>query len=286
MGNRRISSDLKDCALELWTVGWDIEDVCFAFRVSPRSLYRWRDIFEEFGQVTKPPSPLRGRDRIVSLAALTAIREVYFKDATVMLDELAWHLAIHHDIAISISALQATLVRAGLTRKVLQKTASERDEVQREEYRGCIRDPAKFSGTGMEFVAVDESSKDERTLSRGYGRSPLGQRAESSEDFVRADRYTLTAAMSTEGYIATRIILGSMDAYEFFDFIVEDVVSRVHSSPLFLRLPLPKLPQMKPYPDVQSVLILDNCRIHHTDLLKEVLNEHGESSRVVSHYSP
>lgn len=32
---------------------------------------------------------------------------------------------------------------------------------------------------------------------------------------------------------------------------------------------------MKPYPDAQSVLVLDNCRIHHTDLLEEVLNENG-----------
>ncbi|KAJ7733341.1 hypothetical protein B0H16DRAFT_1328220 [Mycena metata] len=243
MGNRRISSDLKDCALHLWSTGWTTEDICYAFRVSPRSLYRWRAIFEEFGQVTKPPSVLRGRDRIVSLAVLTAIREVFFHDPTVMLDELAWHLAIHHDVVISTSALQATLVRAGLTSKVLQKVACERDEAQRQD-------------------------KDDRTTSRNYGRSPLGQRAESSEPFVRADRFTLTAAltsgkiqmtMALDGYIATRIVLGSMDAYQFFDFIVEDV-----------------LPQMKPYPDVQSVLILDNCRIHHTELLREVLNEHGE----------
>lgn len=33
---------------------------------------------------------------------------------------------------------------------------------------------------------------------------------------------------------------------------------------------------MKPYPDTQSVLVMDNCRIHHTDLLQEVLNENGE----------
>jgi hypothetical protein len=30
--------------------------------------------------------------------------------------------------------------------------------------------------------------------------------------------------MSTRGYIAMRIVEGSMDAYQFFDFIVEDVV--------------------------------------------------------------
>ncbi|KAJ7927222.1 hypothetical protein B0H13DRAFT_2312828 [Mycena leptocephala] len=146
MGNHRISPDL-----ELWNLGWDAEDICFVFHVSPRILYRWRDIFDEFGSVTKPPSPLRGRDRLVGLAALTSVMEVYFQDSTIMLTELMWHLAINHDIAISQSALGATLQRVGLTRKVLQKTASERDEEAREDYRTLIKDPEHFSGTGMEF---------------------------------------------------------------------------------------------------------------------------------------
>ncbi|KAK6969656.1 DDE-3 domain-containing protein [Favolaschia claudopus] len=224
MVNRHISSDLKERALALWEAGWSREDICYAFHVSPRSLYRWRSIFEEFGKVTKPPSPFRGRERIIGLGVLNAAKEVYFHDSSVML-----HLAIHYDIAISISALQATLARAGLTRKVLQTIAVERDEAQRTECRGCILDPTSFSGTGMEFLAVDESSKDERTLARHHGRAPVGQPAIYPHQFVRDDRYTLTAAMrSTQGYIATRIVEGSMDAYQFFDFIVEDVV-RKHS---------------------------------------------------------
>ncbi|KAJ7130539.1 hypothetical protein C8R44DRAFT_583487, partial [Mycena epipterygia] len=197
MGNRRISPDLKERALELWNLGWDAEDICFIFHVSPHSLHRWRDVFDEFGAVMKPPSPLRGRDCIVRLAVLTSMAEVYFHNSTIMLTELMWHLAITHDIAISQSALGATLQRVGLTHKVLQKTASERDEEAREDYRTLIKDPEHFSGTGMEFVT----------------------------------HYTLTAAMSTQGYIATHIIVGAMDAHEFLDFIVEDV-----------------LPQMNPYP--------------------------------------
>lgn len=195
-----------------------------------------------------------------------------------MLDELMWHLAIHHDVVISRSALQATLVRTGLTRKVLQRIARERDEVGRTDYRTCIRNPNYFSGTGIEFVTVDESSKDERTLARHRGRAPVGQRAEYTTDFIRGDRYTLTAAMSTQGYIATRIVLGSMDAFDFFDFIVEDVVSPttvLHIYPNLHSFTV-QLPLMNPYPDSQSVLVLDNCRIHHTDLLKEVLNESGK----------
>ena len=30
---------------------------------------------------------------------------------------------------------------------------------------------------------------------------------------------------------------------------------------------------MKPFPDAHSVLIMDNCCIHHTDTLQDVLND-------------
>jgi hypothetical protein len=141
-----------------------------------------------------------------------------------MLDELVWYLAIHHDITISQSALQATLVWAGLTCKMLQKIAKEWNKASRDNFRGCIQDPDTFSGTGMEFVTVNELSKDERSLACHHGCLPIGQPAIYSHQFVCDDRYTLTAAMSTRGYIATHIVEGSMDTFNFFDFIVEDVV--------------------------------------------------------------
>ena len=74
-------------------------------------------------------------------------------------------------------------------------------------------------------MVVDESSKNEHTLTRRYGRAPIGQDAILTAPFVRGDRYSLVAAMSKTGYLASRVVPGSLDSYEFFDFIVEEVVS-------------------------------------------------------------
>ncbi|THU93491.1 hypothetical protein K435DRAFT_613236, partial [Dendrothele bispora CBS 962.96] len=223
MVNRRISSDLKEAALRMWEHGWEMPDICAALVVSPRSMYRWRALFDELGSVTKPPSVLRGRPRIIGMLALQACRDIYACNSDTYLDELQWYLGIEHDIAISRSSLHENLEKAGLTRKILHKIAIERDEQRRADFRQGITNPQYFSDV-----------------------------------FVRGTRYSLVAAMSTKGYIATRVIKGSYDAAEFFSFIVDDVV-----------------PHMNAWPNDQSVLIMDNCRIHHNETLKETLNAEG-----------
>ena len=179
-------------------------------------------LFEEFGSTTAPLPPIRGHPRIIGMIMMNTIREVYAWNSDVYLNELQWHLAIFHDIVISISALQETLERASLTCKVLWKIAIERDEVQRAEFFHSICHG--FSGTGDEFVVVDESSKNEHMLTWRYGCAPIGQDATLMAPFVRSNCYSLIAAMSKTGYLAFRVVPGSLDLYEFFDFIVEEVV--------------------------------------------------------------
>ncbi|TFK64995.1 hypothetical protein BDN72DRAFT_739684, partial [Pluteus cervinus] len=67
-------------------------------------------------------------------------------------------------------------------------------------------------------------------------------------------RYSLVAALSVDGYVGARVVSGSVDGEEFFDFIVTEV-----------------LPKMNHYPGKNSVLILDNCAIHKTEALQEVV---------------
>ncbi|KAF8165966.1 hypothetical protein B0H34DRAFT_621248, partial [Crassisporium funariophilum] len=114
-GNHRISPDLKECALRLWELGYDKEFITESLCISKTSMYCWRNIFDEFESVQRPPSAILGRPRIIIRAVLSAIKEVYKNKAEVYLDELTWWLTIHHDIAISRSALQKNLQDAGLT---------------------------------------------------------------------------------------------------------------------------------------------------------------------------
>ena len=167
MGYCKISSDMKECSLHLWQAGWSTDDICSAFCISTASLYRWRRILDTYGSVECPPGPLHGRPRLIGLFAMTAIKEIYSRHPDLYLDELQWFLAIHHDLAISKSALQENLKSASLTCKVLLTIAAECDEAQRQAFLHSIRHD--FLGTADEFVTVNESSKNEHTYNQRYG---------------------------------------------------------------------------------------------------------------------
>jgi hypothetical protein len=153
---------------------------------------------------------------------LTAVRTIYEQEPDIFLDEMCTYLAIEHNLIVSSSTLSRNLIKAGLTRKRLHKLAIERDEELWDEFKEALR--TDFSGDGSEFMCLDETSKNEHTYGRRFGRAMSGEQAELKDVFVCGDRYSLVAAITTEGYIASRVVPGSFDAFEFYDFVAEDVV--------------------------------------------------------------
>ncbi|KAK0455365.1 uncharacterized protein EV420DRAFT_1272671 [Desarmillaria tabescens] len=237
MPYRYISPDLKECTLRLWELGWTKELIVESLAISQASLYRWNDIFLEYGNVAHPPESYnpRGCHRILTRSILTAIKDVYRAEADTYLDELCWWLAVEHDIVISTSALQENLREAGLTWKLLHKIAHEQDEALQMEFRATDHDTAYWYGYAMQ-----------------------GEHADFVDNFVCGDQYSLVTALALDGYIAHRVIPGSFDFMKFFDFVTEDVVT-----------------QMKSFPQPRSILILNNCRIHHNEALIDLVNGAG-----------
>ncbi|KAG2752908.1 hypothetical protein P692DRAFT_20829810 [Suillus brevipes Sb2] len=137
MVNRRISQDVKEHALTLWDHGWEVEDICEVLGVSRASCFRWRHMFDELGTVARPPSPLVGRTRIITRALMTAIEDLFTEESDLFLDEICTWL--EHGITISSSSLSRSLKQAGLSRKMLQKIARERDDARREEFKDGLR---------------------------------------------------------------------------------------------------------------------------------------------------
>ena len=106
----------------------------------------------------------------------------------------------------------------------LQKAALERNELVRAHYLATIGDHY----TRNQLIFLDESAKDERSLSRLYGYSPRNTPAQKKVVFVREKRYTILPAITMEGFVTVDIFEGSYDKKKFVDFVLGQVVSNTY----------------------------------------------------------
>ena len=85
--------------------------------------------------------------------------------------------------------------------------------------------PYSLRDNADQLIFIDESSKDERTLTRLYGYSSINTRAKKSVVFIRGKRYTILPALSLEGFIAVDIMEGSCDKGRFQTFVLTQLVN-------------------------------------------------------------
>lgn len=75
---------------------------------------------------------------------------------------------------------------------------------------------------------MDETGKDDRTPSRNYGYSLVGKRAMLKTIYVRGKRFTVEAALGIQGILAYRIQENAMNSTDFYEFIINDLVSYIY----------------------------------------------------------
>ena len=132
----------------------------------------------------------------------------------------------------------------------------------------------KFVWDPEMLMFTDESAKDERTSFRRYGWSLLGTQCVSRVVFVRGVRYSILPILTLDGLITWDIIEGPITAERFVRFIREMVVSCTCLQCKIETEACPnQLPFTNPYPGPRSVLVLDNCSIHHSEELQKLVED-------------
>ncbi|GES76488.1 homeodomain-like protein [Rhizophagus clarus] len=170
------------------------------------------------------------------------------------LDEIVKEMIKKTNKEVSILTLWRSLKFCDITRKKIEKVAKERSELLRADFIYTI---------GIEFqprqlIFLNESSKDDRTLSRNYGYSFSNQSAVKKVVFLQSTRYTILPALIIDGFIACDIIKGSYSKARFRTFILSQV-----------------LPLMTPFPKKNSVLVMDNAKIHYDEELIKLIKRIG-----------
>ena len=120
-------------------------------------------------------------------------------------------------------------------------------------------------------IFIDESGSDNRDTLRKYGYSIRGKPPRSLKLLVRGERVSVIAAMSNDGVETLRIVRGTVDGDTFLEFVERDL-----------------LPVLQPFNGVNpnSVVIMDNCSVHHVANVKSLIGEVGALLHYLPPYSP
>ena len=121
------------------------------------------------------------------------------------------------------------------------------------------------------MVFVDESGCDHRDAIRKYGYGLRGKPVKSQKLLVRGHRVSVIAAMTTECILDLKIVKGNVTGEIFLDFINKTL--------------LPHLMVFNGY-NPNSVIILDNCSVHHVNGVVRSLQQVGTLVQFLPPYSP
>jgi transposase len=219
---KSISRDLKLAAIRLCEGGLlalsDILDCC---NFSRATYYRIMKLWLETGDVISPGrSTQHSRSRLLDATDVQYLKQLIEENPDYFLDELLRLLKTNRFISVHYTTIHNQLLRSGVSRKKLQRIASERDEDKRANFIARI---AQYAPHELGFI--DEVSKDERSIGRRYGRSRRGRRARTSQPFVRGRRTSTVGCLTLEGFVSGTSVEGSFTKVTFLEWLEHSLVS-------------------------------------------------------------
>ena len=167
-------------------------------------------------------------------------------------------------VQLSASTVCKLLQRHGYSRKIIRQVAKQRSEEQRGIFMArTFPYPRNF------FVWLDETGSDCRSHTRKYGYSLKGVTPIYHRHLVRGKRISSVAAMSSQGVMTYDIFSGTMNGDRFLDFVRGMLI-----------------PCMQPFPAPNSIVIMDNCAIHHVQPVQQEFESAGIMVIFLPPYSP
>ncbi|CAJ0631680.1 17689_t:CDS:2 [Entrophospora sp. SA101] len=249
----QLSTDLKWRIVFLHIDGYSDQIIANMLCLSISTVRRILNLYKTWGCVETPIKGQQGRRKIFDKKDLESLKQLVTQNPDFYLDELVVEMTKKSGKEVSVATLCHSLKYCGITRKKITKAAKERNEL----VRGFFILTIGSYYSPEQLIFLDESSKDERSISCSYGYSFRNQPINQKVVFIRGKRFTILPALTLEGYIALDIMEGNCTKERFRSFILAQIVN--------------SLPLMNPYPQKNSVLVMDNAVIHHDDEMIQLM---------------
>ena len=222
--------------------------------------------FKISGSITKKPYPAAQANRKITEPMQYFILKTVMERPGIYLREITRELEMNFQLEITESAVCKFIKKMNFTRQRLNIHAIQRDDALRQQFSD---DVSLYDARTLVFL--DETGTKKTDAVRKIGYSLRGHPLKAQKLYIRGEHISVIAAISFAGVEAVKIVRGSVDGDIFYDFICGDI-----------------LPKLKPFNGVNnnSILIMDNCSVHHTTEVEEALNGIGVLTHFLPPYSP
>lgn len=265
----KYDSGIKVLAVQYLKDGFTKLEVKHRLRstVSVRTLTRWESLYRQTYSVVRNPAEYErlGRNTKLSVDHRDFMLTLIDENPTLYLDETRASIYRRTGKWVSLQTIASDLKsRLSLSLKKTRTVHPNQSADLRARYLHAV------GGLRPEMmVFLDECAIQERSLRRVNGWARVGYRTKRMPWSRGGKRYSLLPAIFKGGILALACQEGSFHRKEFVSFLKHKL-----------------FPVMNPYPQANSVLIMDNARIHHGGEIAELAEEKGIRIIYLPPYSP
>jgi transposase len=242
------SKDLRIRAIEYFHKhNSNYRDVSSLFQIGLGTLHRWIKRFNQTGGIERfKPT---GRPPLIDSKRHSELKEFVLKNSDSSLSVLSQKWSNEHGQTLSISALSRTISRTGLTLKKTFRAAERESDAYQEKRQIFLSQLESIPEENR--VYIDEAGSNlAMTPSKAW--SMRNHRAYDTKPARRGGNLSLVGALKKSGMPALYPYDGAVDSERFIDFIERC---------------------LQPNLNHDDVLIMDNCRIHHSKVVKRCMEE-------------
>lgn len=281
----------RECLALIFDCGWSSKEVAEYKKINDSTIRNWKAHFQLFGR--SPAVSRRERKKLgprienrkFTTAVKHALKTIVIEKPWMYLDEFQTELFDRTNVRVSISALYKVLTNEmKWSVQRAEVAAKERNEVDRAEHHATL---ATITDNPLQFVFVDETSKDNNVTLRRRLWRPVNQRAPISRYFSDHARhcYTMIGACDMNGFIIEACDLvrrkrnnadpdeeaGTVDSERFVQWVHDRLVPTLGN--YYLGEP-------------RSIVVMDNAAIHNDNRVFTLITDAGALLLYQAAYSP
>jgi len=239
------------------------EDIASEMGISEKTARRTFSLYQKTGNV-RPKIPSARQTGLVNVDDQKYVERLVATFPEYFLDEYCGCFFRDRGKLVSPATMWRTLKKLKFSKTKLEIVAKEQSPIRQAEY---VQSLMQYDYSQLVFI--DEVHSDQRNLQRKCGWSRIGCRAVVRGHYVRGIKYSSIGGLSLDGMLTHYTIKGGFSCADLLYFLEEFLI-----------------PCMKPFPERNSVLVLDNASMHHTESVRDLCESHHIPLLFLPPYSP